>query len=254
MITVDDIDDALKIARPAFKTLQYVYGLLPHTRCDCQKPGVCCRYLPQTTAMEALQWIDALRGMPTVRCTDLVRKFVEFYLTNPVRISACPFLCEGRCTIYPLRAFACRAYGLWSRQAGQVRTQRSRQEKYALVTMWKQFGVDLPPEAVVDEIDYCTEVRCDPDKSISDQDLMRLFDQAYQLDKTLADLGQKFETDCHSDFSMLMAWLVFGPRKAVLGKFAVVKDLVQTGKTGRLKRMLDHIDPTRNYLSPSRRF
>jgi hypothetical protein len=49
-------------------------------------------------------------------------------------------------------------------------------------------------------------------------------------------------------FSFLIACMVLGLRKAVLGKFAVVKELAQTGKTDRLRKMLDHIDSKRNYL------
>lgn len=248
MLTVDELDHALKIARPAFGTLQKIYARLPDTRCDCQRPGECCRYLPQVTLVEALQWIDALRGMPGCTSGTLVWKFVEFYLSNPVRTTNCPFLSDGRCTIYPIRPFACRAYGLWSRQTGRFRADQSRREKQQLLEIWKKFGVNLPQESVIDEIDYCTRVRCCAQTIITDDQLTRLLEEVYELDEAVVDERQKFEDDCHSDFSFLIACLVFGPRKAILGKFAVVKELVQIDKTDRLRKMLDHIDTARNYL------
>jgi hypothetical protein len=54
----------------------------------------------------------------------------------------------------------------------------------------------------------------------------------------LAELQTKFEAEYHSDFSFLIASLALGYRKAVLGKFAVIKEMVQRGTEERLEQML----------------
>jgi len=62
--------------------------------------------------------------------------------------------------------------------------------------------------------------------------------QIYALDQALAELQTKFEAEYHSDFSFFIASLALGYRKAVLGKFAVIKEMVQQGTEERLEQML----------------
>ena len=188
--------------------------------------------------MEALQWVSLILEMPADARTKMLRKFLEFYLTNPIRPAGCPFLDNGACTIYELRPFACRAYGLWSLEFGEARTQKSRQDRKALLQMWQKFGLELPPETVEFEIDYCDKVHCATGKSMSDRQLMDILQQIYGLDQALPGLQTKFEAEYHSDFSFLIASLVLGYRKAVLGKFAVIKEMVQQGTEERLEQML----------------
>ena len=77
MIDAEDINIALQTAKPLFNELQNQYENLPPTRCRCQKPGVCCAYLPQMTLMEALQWVDILR--PVVSDDELIAILEEIY-------------------------------------------------------------------------------------------------------------------------------------------------------------------------------
>ena len=133
--------------------------------------------------MEALQWSGVIQQMSANARTGILQKFLEFYLTNPIRDSECPFLENGVCDIYELRPFACRAYGLWSPEFGKVRTQNSRRDRKALLQMWHKFGLELPPETVEFEIDYSDKVRCATEKSISDRQLMDFLQQVYLLDQ-----------------------------------------------------------------------
>ena len=249
MIAISEFDTAINTARPLLKSLQSLYKRLPETRCQCEQTGVCCAFLPEMTWMEALQWSGVIQQMSANARTGILQKFLEFYLTNPIRHSECPFLENGVCDIYELRPFACRAYGLWSPEFGKVRTQNSRRDRKALLQMWHKFGLELPPETVEFEIDYCDKVRCATEESISDRQLMDFLQQVYRLDQALPDLQTKFEAEYHSDFSFLMASLVLGYRKAILGKFAVVKEIVQQGTEERLQQMLHRV--TSDVLSDS---
>jgi hypothetical protein len=67
---------------------------------------------------------------------------------------------------------------------------------------------------------------------------MDILQQIYGLDQALPDLQTKFEAEYHSDFSFLIASLTLGYRKAVLGKFAVIKEIVMQGTDERLQQML----------------
>jgi Fe-S-cluster containining protein len=195
------------------------------------------------TWLEALQWIGYIQQMPADDRVKMLKRFLKFYLTNPLRSKGCPFLQNGACSIYELRPFACRAYGLWSSEYGSVRTRESRQDRKALRQMWQNFGLELPPQTVESEIDYCDQVRCATETSMSDSQIMDILQQVYGLDQALVELKTKFETEYHSDFSFLIAALALGYRKAVLGKFAVVKEILQQGTDERLQQMLDRVSP-----------
>jgi Fe-S-cluster containining protein len=238
MIAISDLDTAILKAKPLFESLQRLYQRLPETDCQCEQPGVCCAFLPEMTWMEALQWAGLIQEMPGDARTKTLQKFLGFYLTSPFRPAGCPFLENGACGIYELRPFACRAYGLWTPEFGKVRTQKSRQDRKALLQLWQKFGLELPPQTVEFEIDYCDQVRCTTEKPMSDSQLMDILQQIYELDQSLAELQTKFEAEYHSDFSFLIASLALGYRKAVLGKFAVIKEMVQQGTEERLEQML----------------
>jgi Fe-S-cluster containining protein len=238
MIEISDLDKASHEAAPLLQSLQRLYQRLPETACQCEQPGVCCAFLPQMTLLEALQWIGLMSHMSADVHSAILQKFLEFYLTNPIRPAGCPFLENGACGIYKLRPFACRAYGLWSPDFGKARTRKNRQDRKALRQMWQKFGLKLPPQTVEFEIDYCDKVRCAAEKSIPDSQLMDILQRIYGLDQALPDLRTKFEAEYHSDFSFLMASLALGYRKAVLGKFAVIKEMVQRGTEERLNQML----------------
>jgi hypothetical protein len=52
------------------------------------------------TDIEALRWLSIILEMPQHEQTKIVRKFAEFYFTNPIRHAGCPFLSNGSCSIY----------------------------------------------------------------------------------------------------------------------------------------------------------
>ena len=243
MTTTSEFQKAAQKARPVFDKIQSLYRQLPPTTCNCRKPGACCAFLPEMTLMEALQWLRVIQQLPDNDRAVLIRKFVEFYLTNPIRHMGCPFLSEGHCGIYEFRTFACRAYGLWSQTTGRERTRQSRDGKRNLAKMWQRLGIELPIEALVAEMDYCDQVAYKSGDVVSDERLMAVLEEIYRLDNELADLQTRFETEYHSDFSFLVTSLVLNPKKAVLGKMAVIKELSLSGTDHRLEKLLSQIKP-----------
>lgn len=243
MISKTELQEAAHKAQTVFEKIQSLYRQLPETTCACEEPGTCCAFLPEMTLMEALQWFRVMQQMPDAERGALIRKFVEFYLTNPIRLIGCPFLSEGHCGIYEFRTFACRAYGLWSKTMGQERTQQSREEKVMLVKMWQRCGIEMAPEAIADEMDYCDQVGCKSDMKVSDNRLMAILQEIYLLDNELADLQTKFENKYYSDFSFLITSLALSTKKAVLGKLAVINELSRAGTDKRLENLLSQIKP-----------
>jgi Fe-S-cluster containining protein len=195
------------------------------------------------TVLEAFQWIKLMQELPDSSLVAKLRKFVSFYLTNPARRTRCPFRQDGACTIYPYRTFGCRSYGLWSQKMGRTKTQNSRNSKKALRKMWKNFGVDIPAGIIEYEVDYCDRVQIRSGKPVGDDALMELLTGVYHLGKSLGDLQTRFEDEYHSDFSFLLTSLVFGLRKTLLLKFAVIKETVQKGTDLRLREALGKVSP-----------
>jgi hypothetical protein len=72
---------------------------------------------------------------------------------------------------------------------------------------------------------------------------MDVLQTIYLLDNELAYLQTKFENEYYSDFSFLVASLALSTKKAVLGKFAVIKELSRSGTDQRLKNLLSQIKP-----------
>lgn len=243
MIAANDLSSAIKRANLLFDELQNLYDCLPKTQCRCRNPGICCIHLPQMTLLEALQWFSVIQEMPHTEKTDLINKFMTYYLTNPIHRAGCPFLMDGLCGMYTCRPFACRAYGVWSRCIGDARTRKNREERSALLDMWQLYGLTLPAEMVEYEIDYCDQVYCNVQPVFSDDQLLDILTKIYRLDRNLPELRQQFEEQYHSDFSFLMTSLVLGPRKAVLGKFAAIKEMVKQGKSNRLQTILAKAAP-----------
>jgi Fe-S-cluster containining protein len=242
-MTPADVKMALDTAGPSFAELEACYRLLPETTCGCMTPGMCCTFLPEITFTEVLQWMNVINRLPVQQRTDQIRKFIDYYFTSPVRHNGCPFLEAGRCGVYAQRPFACRAYGLWSMETGHARTQGNRQSRNELIRQWRRYGVELPAEMVQFEMGYCSEVRCHAPAAATDEGLMAVLAKIYALDRRFDPLSVDFENRCNSDFSFLLACLLLGDRKAILGKFAVVKDIVREQPRGRLESILNPLKP-----------
>ena len=243
MLTIEDIKGAFIKGRKSFDDLQAHYRRLPPTRCECETPGMCCRFMPEMTFLEALQWIDAMSRLPSDHRSALIRQFVLFYLITPLRQPGCPFLGKGgECTIYRERPFACRAYGLWGTAIGQARTEQHRDGKKAIIRNWRNLGIQIKEDAVAFEMDYCTRVHSNADRSLTDNDIMAVLNDVYALDDSVGIWRDQFETNYHSDFSYFLTALRFGARKAVLSKIAVIKEIAEMGTDKRLHKYLSQID------------
>ncbi len=243
MVDFKELATAAEKVEGAFQTLLKTYEKLPETLCRCDSIGICCVSLPEMTALEALLWICTITQLPSDERISLLRKFVSFYLTNPVRRPGCPFLSEGSCGIYERRPFACRAYGLWSPETGDEQTQANRENQKTFVQMWEQFGVSIPAESLINEMDYCRQVSTVASTPISDEDLLHVLEEVYLLSAPVADVQQSFENAYQSDFSFLIASLMLGQKKAFLGKYAVVKEIVNNGTETRLDKFLKAVSP-----------
>jgi Fe-S-cluster containining protein len=218
------------------------YGRLPLTR--CQRKTHCCSLLPEMTFIETLLIFQRMAAMESVERLALIRKISGYYFLNAARITACPFLDSQTCLVYEDRFLGCRAYGLWSPAHYQEIAGRSQTAKRYLQKQWLNLGVRLP-QAVVDfRMPYCLDVQTLENVDLDDWTLIEISEAIDTLSRNLSETHQSFQESYFSDFSFLVAALLFGYRAAVQIKFDVVKDFIDTGRTYKLDTILNGIsDP-----------
>jgi Fe-S-cluster containining protein len=110
------------------------------------------------TPFEALTAVGQLAAMAPVVRMEVTKRFIRYFLMNPVELTFCPFLHGKDCRIYEERFFGCRAYGLWSRARYEGAAARSRQAKEVSRRQWEQLGVPLSRQIVEFHLPYCTQV------------------------------------------------------------------------------------------------
>jgi Fe-S-cluster containining protein len=237
----DELQFSVRQAFPLFEKLSLLNKEIPETDCRCNTPGVCCGFLPEMTLIEALQWLGAIWRESHITRQAIVEKFVGFYLQTPFFSVGCPFLVNGTCGRYEIRPFACRAYGLWSQEVGIERTRQNAEVRKVHLDLWKRFGIVPSGGTLPQEMEYCTQVSCRTEKGVTDQLLMKTLEMIYHLDESFPVLREKFEKEYFSDFSFLVASAALGQKKAILGKYASVKEMLLLGKKERYWEIMEMI-------------
>jgi Fe-S-cluster containining protein len=238
-ITPEVMADLLSRSLALRQELQDLYRLLPETR--CRRRSLCCSLLPEMTLFEALSAVGWLAAMaPAVRM-EVTRRFIRYFLMNPVELSSCPFLLGNDCRIYQERFFGCRAYGLWSRARYESEGARHGQAKEFSRKQWEHLGVCLPREVVEFQVPYCLHVEPVSDGMVDDALLLSAQERVEELSGRLGPWHAVFRTNYFADVSFLLASLAFGIREAVATKFSLVRDVVNTGDRGRLTAILEEV-------------
>ena len=179
--------------------------------------------------------------MAALRKTQILQNLLSYFFLNPVEITACPFLEDPKCLIYPDRFFGCRAYGLWSHATYENFSTRMQTAKQHLQKQWMNLGVTLPETVTGFEVPYCPYVEIVDGGQINDQQLDEI---AENIDALSRHFGREDKTFRHSyllDLSFLIASCAHGYTKAVQLKFRFVKDFISTGNRSNLNKMLSSV-------------
>jgi len=238
-ITPEVTADMLRRSSALRRELWDVYRLLPETR--CRRRSLCCSLLPEMTLFEALTAVGQLAAMAPVVRMEVTRGLIRYFLINPVEVSPCPFLRGQDCRIYQERFFGCRAYGLWSRARYESEAARNRQAKEVSRRQWERLGVPLPRKVVEFHLPYCTHVEVTGGVEVNDGLLLETQDRVEALSRRLGAWHEVFRATYFGDVSFLLSSFAFGLHQAVSTKFALVRDLVNTGEGGHLARLIEEV-------------
>ncbi|MDO7787025.1 YkgJ family cysteine cluster protein [Desulforamulus aquiferis] len=139
-----------------FNQLQSIYNNLPETTCEgC---ATCCKWgSPPAFFIEYLNMYKYLRDNMKDKYKEILEKSTEYFYLELVDASqACPFLNEeNKCSVYSVRPFTCRSFGLLSQQDFEIgdRSLRSLAEKY-----WEEYNIKISDELVNSELAWCGKV------------------------------------------------------------------------------------------------
>ena len=233
------IKELLQTSDHQLKALNETYALLPETR--CRRNTRCCSLLPEMTLVEALPVIRRLLEMTEGVRNPLIKKIIEYFFLNPVKITSCPFLEGQDCLVYPDRFFGCRSYGLWSRARYQTLAARDRKAKKHLQEQWKRLGVCLPKKVVDFQMPYCPWVETTGPIIIDDETLLKASDRIQAISAHFSSRHQWFAQRYFSDLSFLLSALMFGYTQAVQMKFTLVRDMMNTENRSKLDRIIQEL-------------
>ena len=230
------IQEVLQQSADQQLALQKAYGLLPRTR--CRRKTLCCSMMPEMTLIEALAVMQKIKDMAVELRRRLANQIARYFFLNAVQITTCPFLDGQDCAIYEDRFLGCRTYGLWSAKYYRKLADQNQRVKKRLQNQWKHLGINLPQEVIDFQVPYCLDVATIDGKKADDDLLRKVCDKVESLSREFTAAHRGFQHSYFSDFSFLLCALMYGFTQAVQLKFAVVKEILDTGKTKKLNRII----------------
>jgi hypothetical protein len=234
-----DIQALLARSLPQRQALQGLYARLPATR--CRRRTHCCALLPEASLVEVLAALAAIQEFPSERRLDLLKKAIRYFLVNPLEITSCPFLEGADCLIYADRFFGCRAYGLWSPEEYERRSEANRQAKRGLGEQWLRLGVRLPAAVLDFQVPYCREVEPAVGPG-EDRELIAAEEAIEKIADQLGPEANRFRNLYFSDLSILLAGLLLGVPEALRLKFTLVQEGRRTGSRNGLEKALGSLE------------
>ena len=239
MFSLKVIKDLLRTSVRQRRELGEILSMLPSTRCE--RRTLCCSMLPEMSLVEALSAVSGIAGMHEDMRIELLGRIIYYFFVNPVEIIKCPFLDDRECLIYQKRFFGCRAYGLWSKDCYTQISERSRQGKLFIRKQWQTLGISLPEKVAGFEVPYCSDVKSEGSPDINDEVLITYAQKIEELSGHFSDWNQMFCRMYFNDLGFLLASLIFGVKESVSLKFAIVSDIVKTGKRSRLEAAIENV-------------
>lgn len=236
---LQDINNLLENSISQRRQLLELYTLIPVT--NCHRRTSCCMMLPEMTLIEALVALDRIKKMAAPRKTQILQNLLKYFFLNPVEITACPFLEDPKCLIYPDRFFGCRAYGLWSHATYDKLSTQKQTAKQHLQKQWTNLGVTLPETVTGFEVPYCPYVEIADGGKINDQQLDEIAENIDALSQHFGKADKTFRHNYFLDLSFLIASCAHGYTKAVQFKFAFVKNFISIGNRSKLDKMLSSV-------------
>ncbi len=240
MILFADIKRLLRDSESSLGKLEEIYSFIPPTRCE--RMTHCCSLLPEATLIESLLVFRWITAAPVEIQTKILQKAIYYFFMNPVEIVRCPFLEDKDCLIYNQRFFGCRAYGLWSREYYETLSNKSRYVKDFVRRQWEKLGILLPSVVMDFYVPYCSNVKTiDSKNKIDDQTLWRVSDSINALSQHFGHWHDAFTQVYFSDFSFLLASMIYGISESIRLKFDIVSEIVKTGNKQKIDKALSEI-------------
>ncbi|SHE91143.1 Putative zinc-or iron-chelating domain-containing protein [Desulforamulus putei DSM 12395] len=216
-----------------FAKLEQIYANLPRTSCDgC---ATCCKWgSPPAFFIEYLNMYRYVRDNMKKDWLDILKKSTEYFYLELVDVNQkCPFLNDdNNCSIYNVRPFSCRSYGLLSKKDFETgdRGLKKLAQKFK-----DEYDLTIPEEIINYELPWCGKVVSDRGSYLEKSTLAGLAAQIGSLDYTFfpQELVDQEGTLLPYPVHLMNAVLGTGARSR---KIKVMKQFVDEGS----KELLNH--------------
>lgn len=219
-----------------FYELQKVYNSLPETTCaGCAS---CCKWgSPPAFFIEYLNIYKYLRDNMKEQWQDMLKKSTEyFYLELVDPTQTCPFLNEeNKCSIYSVRPFTCRSFGLLSKEDFNIgdRSLKELAKRY-----WDEYQIKIADELVNSELAWCEKTTAKDGKYLEKSTLAGLAAQIGAIEYNFfpQDLVDQEGTLIPFPAHLMNTVLGSGARSR---KIKVMKEFSEQGSKELLKGFVD---------------
>lgn len=164
-----------------FAKLQETYNNIPQT--SCAGCATCCNWgSPPAFFIEYLNMYKYLRDNMKDNWQEILKRSTEyFYLELVDPNQKCPFLVDNKCSIYSVRPFTCRSFGLLSKEDFETGDRGLKQlgQKF-----WDEYGIRIPDELINFELPWCDKVVSDLGSYMDKSTLAGFAAQIGTLDNT----------------------------------------------------------------------
>ncbi|CCO08300.1 YkgJ family cysteine cluster protein [Desulforamulus hydrothermalis] len=165
-----------------FSQLEQIYAALPAT--SCEGCATCCKWgSPPAFFIEYLNLYRHVRDNMKDSWREILGKSTEYFYLELVDVNQkCPFLNDSnQCSVYSVRPFACRSYGLLSKQDFET---GDRGLELLAKKFKDEYDLIIPQEIINYKLPWCGKVTSQTGTHLAKSTLAGLAAQIGALDYT----------------------------------------------------------------------
>ncbi len=160
-----------------FTQLNRIYSQIPSVTCDgCGT--TCCREAPDIYILEYLNIWRHIRlelRDPALEALIVARSLQwQFARETSGEIVYCPFLIDGRCSIYPVRSLSCRLWALEDQACYDSKAARALEFLEKKKQYFLTHGVTLPDNPAGRHLPKCDRIAVDGNRIYTEDEIVAL--------------------------------------------------------------------------------
>lgn len=227
-----------------FKALEKIYAEIPGVACGpCG--DVCCRESPDVYILEYLyirRFLEREKDA-AFRASIIERGIRWAFLLLADREVFCPFLVDRKCSIYPVRPFNCRAWGLEDAAYYSVKSARASEAMKRLDRHLKLAGVNLNGAPATEMVlPRCENISIEAGRRFSEDEILEADFRVALLHKNLIP-PEAFKSDnFHTPFPLHILYKKYPASEIENLRKQAMKERIEIGKSALVSKIASSFD------------